>query len=195
MLILEKLRGIGVTVDQMMFQEILTTFGNQVLKVDELMPARVLEHFLVVAKRHTEAIGKFPFARRTAIFLLESSNGDLDSPKITTQAAWQPVVLAQTIEHRTTHPLRRVGFELSAHSRFETVARVEQTKHSVLYQIVDLNTGWKAGHEMTSDSLHQRREALDQLILVELTSSVIHSFVCRRLSGVDRDGIYVLAQV
>jgi hypothetical protein len=48
---------------------------------------------------------------------------------------------------------------------------------------------------MTGDALDQRREALDQLILVELTSSVIHALPLAELSGVDSDRIDALAQV
>jgi hypothetical protein len=47
---------------------------------------------------------------------------------------------------------------------------------------------------MAGDALDQRREALDKLILVELTSSVIHAS-WGELSGVDSGRSNALAQV
>jgi hypothetical protein len=103
-------------------------------------------------------------------------NGDLDTPRVATQAARQPVVLAQAVEHCTTHTLRRIGFELSPHLRLETANCVKQAEHSVLHQIVHLYARRQTSHQMTGDAPDQRREALDKLILVELTSSVVHAF-------------------
>ena len=51
---------------------------------------------------------------------------------------------------------------------------IQQAHHAVLHQIVDLDTGRQPGHQVIGDTLDQWREALDQLILVNLTSSVIH---------------------
>jgi hypothetical protein len=102
-------------------------------------------------------------------------NGNLDPPTVAPQAARQPVVLAQSVEHRTTHALRRVDFELRPHAGLETANRVKQAEHAVLNQIVQLHAGRQASHQMTGDAPDQRSKALDELILVELTSSVIHA--------------------
>ena len=110
------------------------------------------------------------------MFLFESGYGNLDSPTIATQAARQPVVLTQAVKHRTANSLRRIGFELRAHRRLEAADGVEQPEHSILNQIVNLDAGRQASHQMAGDALDQRNEVLDQLIPVELTSSVVHSY-------------------
>ena len=78
------------------------------------------------------------------------------------------------IKHGATNTLSRISLELRTHAGFETADRVEQAHHAVLHQVVDLDTGRQAGHQMIGDTLYERSEALYQLILVDLASGVIH---------------------
>jgi hypothetical protein len=91
------------------------------------------------------------------------------------QAARQPVVLAQAVEHGTADPLRRIGFEAGTETGFEAAHGIEQAEHAVLHQIVELHARRQTRQQMAGDTLDQRREALDKLILVELTGGVIHA--------------------
>jgi hypothetical protein len=85
-------------------------------------------------------------------------------------------------------------FRTEPRSGLETANGIEQAEHAVLHQIVDLYARRQTSHQMTGDAPDQRREALDKLILVELTSSVIHAFR-RELSGVDSSRVNALAPV
>ena len=138
------------------------------------MPASILQHLLIVGKRHVHRRRQFDFARRPAMLLFEARDGFLDTAEIAAQAARQPVVLAHAVEHGTTDALRGVGLELCAEAGFKAADGVQQAHHAVLHQIVDLDTGRQPGHQVIGDTLDQWREALDQLIFVNLTSSVVH---------------------
>ena len=82
--------------------------------------------------------------------------------------------MASSIRRKSRRRLRGVGLELCAQAGFEAADGVQQAHHAVLHQIVDLDTGRQPGHQVIGDTLDQWREALDQLILVNLTSSVVH---------------------
>ena len=66
-------------------------------------------------------------------------NRGLDSAHLAPEAARQPVVLSQAIQHRAANALRRVGFELCAKSGFKAIHGIEQAEHSVLDDIIHLN--------------------------------------------------------
>ena len=106
--------------------------------------------------------------------MFELGDGRLDPPQLAPQAARQPVVLAQSVEHRAADALRRVGLELRAETFLVAVNRVEQAEHAVLNEIVELDIGRQAGHQVIGDPLHQRHEALNQLFPVRLPGGGIH---------------------
>ena len=106
--------------------------------------------------------------------LLKLGNGLFNAPEVTAHATRQPVVLAQTVEHRPPDTLRRIGFKLRPHARFEASQGIKQSEHTVLHQILDLNAGRQACHQVIGDPLDEWGKTLHQLIFVDLTSSVVH---------------------
>ncbi len=138
------------------------------------MAARLLQHVLVFGQRHAERIGQFALGRRTTVFLLQHVDGRLDAAHVAAQAARQPVVIAQAIEHGTADPLHGIGFELRAQSVLVAADGIEQPHHAVLDEVVDLDTGRQSGHELVGDPLDQRRIGFDQVGLVEITFGVVH---------------------
>ena len=111
-------------------------------------------------------------------------------------ASWDSSIRAavdgQTIKHGATHTLGGIGFKLRPHPCLEAIDGIKQTHHAVLDQVFDLDTGRQSGHQVIGDTLYERSEALYQLILVDLTSSVVHGM---ELSGVNGNRIDTLAQV
>ena len=78
---------------------------------------------------------------------------------------------------------------------FLTPSRI--TSYNVCYtkllrKILDLNARRKARHQVVGDALDERSELLNQLVLVNLTGSVVHR---AKRSSVNGDGINFLAQV
>jgi hypothetical protein len=80
----------------------------------QLVAARLPQHVLVVGQRHAEGIGQLGFGGMTAVALFEQMHRRLDASHVPAQAARQPVVLAQAVEHRAADALHRVGLELGA---------------------------------------------------------------------------------
>ena len=108
------------------------------------------------------------------MLLFKLRNRLLDLPKFPAQAARQPVVLAQSIEHGPAHALGGISLELRTHACLEPVDGIKQSDHAVLYQVIDLDTGRKTGHQMIGNALDEWSEPLYQLILFDLTCCVIH---------------------
>jgi hypothetical protein len=71
----------------------------------------------------------------------------LDAAHVAAQAARQPVVLAQTVEHGATDALHGVGFELRPKPFLIAAHGIEQAHHAVLDEVVDLDAGRQLGHQ------------------------------------------------
>ena len=97
-----------------------------------------------------------------------------DAAHVSTQAARQPVVLTQTVEHGAADALHGIGFELRPQPFLVAAHGVEQTQHSILDDVFDLNTGRKLGHKVISDALDQRRVVLGELVAVQCSGCGIH---------------------
>jgi len=127
--------------------------------------------------------GEFGLGRLAAVLLLEAVDRRLDAAHVAAQAARQPVVLAQAVEHGAADALRGVGLELRAEPLFVAPERIEQAHHAVLDQVVHVHAGRQLGHELEGDALDQGSVGLDEVGLVELTVCVVHPFGLYRLAA------------
>ena len=106
--------------------------------------------------------------------MFEHANRLLDTAHFLAHAARQPVVLAQSIEHRTANALHRVGFELGTHAVLESIHGVEQADQAVLDQIIDFDAGRQPGHQQVGYPLDQREVAGNLLVLGQRALGGIH---------------------
>ena len=76
-----------------------------------------------------------------AVLLFQLMHRRLDAAHVAAQAARQPVVLAQAVEHGAADALHRVGLELGAEPFLVAVDGVEQAHHAVLDDVLHLHAG------------------------------------------------------
>ncbi len=76
----------------------------------------------------------------------------------------RPVELAQGIDHRASNADAGKGFKAGAAVLGVVGSRLQQTQHSSLDQVVDLDGGRQATGQMVSNALDELRMARHQLI-------------------------------
>ena len=140
----------------MALEVVVATAIGQILDIDELMAARLDQQFLIVRQRHVQSARKFALGRRATVFVLQLPHRRLDPAHLATRAARQPVGLPQAIQHGAAYPLYTVGFKLGTGNFFIPVKGIEQPDHSVLDQVIHINTGRQLRHQKKGDALYER---------------------------------------
>ncbi|ABA47901.1 hypothetical protein BURPS1710b_0059 [Burkholderia pseudomallei 1710b] len=146
----------------------------EVLVVDELAAVQILQHRLVFVERHLQVRGDLRLVRRAAEPLLDLMHRMFDFARGLAQAARQPIVAAQLVEHRAADALRRVGLELRALIFLVAARRVEQADHARLDQIVEVHARRHLRDELQAETTHERRVLRQHFVLGNLALSVIH---------------------
>ncbi|MPN16527.1 hypothetical protein SDC9_163871 [bioreactor metagenome] len=168
----------------MTLQEVVVILTREIFEIDELVAARIVQRFLIIGQRKTQCLGQFALRGRSPVLVLELIHRCFDAPQFPPEVPGQPVVFPQAVKHGPPHALRGIGFELRPETLLVAVNGVQQSDHPVLDQIIELNAGRQACHQMIGDTLHQRHKALNQLFPVWLPCSGIHQ--ARNTLGVMR---------
>jgi hypothetical protein len=172
--VLDQAERVGTLVDDVAVEEVLVVSAAEILEIDELVPARVLQDLLVLRERHADLLGQFGFGGLTTEALFQCLHRRFDTAHVAAQAARHPVILSQAVQHGSADALRGVGLELCAQPVLISGNGIEQADHAVLHDIVNLHAGRQLRHQVMGDALDQRRVQLDELCLVRLAFGVVH---------------------
>ncbi|MDT4835352.1 hypothetical protein FQZ97_690130 [compost metagenome] len=116
-------------------------FGREIFVVDDLHALGVMQQGLVFAQRDVELLRDLGFGGGAHQALLQVLDGLLDLACLGPDAARQPVLAAQLVQHRATDTGRGVRLELGVGGFLVTADGIEQADHAGLYQVVEFYAG------------------------------------------------------
>ena len=119
---------------------------------------------MVFLQARAQAFGDLRIPRVPRLGRLDFPDGLRDLAQLAGHGPGRPIALADLVQHGPANADPGESLELRTMVRGVIAARLQQTDHAGLNQIVDLDGGWQTPNQVIGDSPDQRRVLFDDSI-------------------------------